>query len=288
MDNSSQNLISVGEVFTLLKSKLTLLIFLPTLVTILGVFYAINLPEIFESKGVYEIRVNKQSDSSGFLSALAGGNITGVLSNSSGSNVVIQSLKSKQNIIKFLILKDCKNNNYLEEVCNSFKQDKLYPSNVINYYLSRQDLEKYEKPYIKFNSSLKISSNEGLITIGYSAKTGQDAYSSLVSYINYINAVENNKKTNELNNSISFAELRLGSGGQNFLREAYSKTLQSFTYELSMLNMQEEYLLKSIDSPLIPVNKIAPNKRLIVILFFIGSLSFTIFFIVLRFFILKL
>ena len=288
MDNDAQNLISVGEIFTLLKSKLRLLIFLPTLVTILGIFYAINLPEIFESKGVYEIRANKQSDSSGLLSAIAGGNIAGALSNSSGSNVVIQSLKSKQNIIKFLILKDCKKNNYIEKVCNSFKQDKSYPSNVINYSLSRKNLEDYEKPYIKFNSSLKISSNEGLLTIGYSAPSGMDAYTSLVSYVEYINIIENNKKTNELNNSISFAELRLRSEGQNFLREAYSRTLQSFTHELSMLNMQEEYLLKSIDSPLIPVNKIAPNKRLIVILFFIGSLSFIIFFIVLRFFISKL
>lgn len=285
MSDIKDSMIPVGEVIDYLKGKIKIIIILPTILSIVGIFYAQNLPEIFESKGTYEIRENNKSDSSGFLSALSGGNISNILSSgANNSGTVIKILKSKENTIKFLLYTECQNNQYLDKSCESVEEKKEYPSNIIEYRLTKDDLRNFEKKYVIFGNSLGISSSDGLVTISYKSLSGDDAYETLISYINFINSTENYKKNEELNNSIFFAENQLVNANKNFIREAYSRTLESFTYELSMLNMQKEYLLKSIDSPLVPVKKIAPNKTLIVIIFFVGSLGLLMLILIVRFF----
>lgn len=279
------NLVSVGEIFEYLKHNIKKIIVFTIIGTSFGVFYALSLPEIFQSKGTYQIKSNNHSETNGIFSALAGGNISGILSGGpNNSNVAIQILKSKENIIKYLILKDCKND---PENCN-LNENKTYPQNIKDYTLTRNDLEKYEKSYIKFNTSLKISINEGLIFISYNSLSGIDSYDTLNNYMGFINDIEKNKKEEELENSIIFAESKITNNKKNFLKEAYSKNLESFTYELSMLNMQKEFLFKIIDSPLIPVKKVSPNKRIIVILFLFGSMGFALFVSIVRFFFNKL
>lgn len=279
------NMVSVGEIFEYLKLNIKKIIIITIIGTSFGVFYALSLPEIFQSKGSYQIKSNNQSETSGIFSALAGGNISGILSGGSTNlSLPIHILKSKENIIKYLMFKDCKND---LQNCN-IDDSKTYPKNFKDYSLTRNDLEKYEKSYNKFQQSLKISSDEGLVIISFSSLSGIDSYNNLNGYMDFINDIEKNKKEEELENSIIFAESQLANGNKNFLKEAYSKALESFTYELSMLNMQKEFLFKIIDSPLIPVKKVSPNKRIIVILFLFGSMSFVLFVIIVRFFISKI
>lgn len=288
MQTQKEEMINFGEILSYYRKKIKLIILVPSIFSIVGIIYSISLPEIFESKGTYEIRSDNKSNSEGILSSLAGGNFSNLIGGSTtSSNKIIQVLRSKENIIKFIFNQDCKKNNSKTGKCIFFEKDNLFPKNLLEYKLTKEDLVQYDKKYLNFSNNIDLSVDDTLITIKYKSVEPSDSYITLVNYINFINLIENYKKKIEVQNSINFAENQLRTGNKTFLKDAYSSALESFTYELSILYMHEDYLLKSLDAPLIPVKKIAPAKTIIVIVFFIGSIGLLLFVLTARFFLKK-
>ena len=281
--------LSIDNVILILKKRWKVFLSLNLTVLICGFFYIKNLDNIYISQAIltpnnYDLS-ESASISSSFsgLSSLAGLNMskTSVSSTDKG----IQLLKSLDFFSYIQERKDIKpllfavkswnpRNNLLtydESLYDANKKEWIrrvsFPKKVIP-----SDQEAYKKFLDDFNVNRDKST--GLIILSYSHKSPHVAQEILLTVIQYINHMIKEKERDRLLRSIDYLNLKLLERSPVEVRDALSRLIESQTKSLMLLEVDSEYFLRTLDSPVVPEDKYLPNRKNMMLLLLMVSFLF--------------
>jgi uncharacterized protein involved in exopolysaccharide biosynthesis len=282
-NNFAEDEVDLKELFAALwQGKWVILSFVLT-ATVVAVFYAVSLPNIYKSEALLApVEENSSSGLSalagqfGGLASLAGINLSGA---SSGKvTIALELLKSRQFLGEFI-----EKNNLKPEIMASIGWDQS--KNILVYdtdiYIHEQkkwvrdvkppkqqepSLLEAQKKFLEDNLIVSQDKDSGLVKLSvkhYSPHLAQELVSKL---IKAINKQMRQKDIAEAQNSI------------DYLKEALRKTdiadMQSVFYQLiekqqqtkMLANVREEYVLKVLDPPVVAEEKSEPKRAIIVLL----------------------
>jgi uncharacterized protein involved in exopolysaccharide biosynthesis len=262
------------ELFLVIWNKKIFIGAFTTIAAILSVMYSLSLSNIYTSKALLAPASQKDSLSSkiGNLSPLA--SISGIsLPSDTGSKSqeAIERIKSFEFFSTYFLP-----NINLEDIMATKKwipEDNIliYDSNVFNEVTGKW-VKKIEpsaqQAYEVYQQTMSVTEDKktSFITIRidhHSPVISKEWASIIIKQIN-----ESMRKADEdaSKKAISFLNERARSANVQFLKEAISKLLENQMQTLMLTTSNEYYVLKIIDSPIIPEKKSKPSRAIICIL----------------------
>lgn len=247
---------------------------------IISVIFALSLSDIYTSKTLLAPASKEDSLSSklGSISSIASlGGISLPTSSGSKTDEAIERIKSFEFFSNYFLP-----NIKLENIMATKKwiaqdnsliyDEKLFDVNTSKWVRNvsypkkviPSDQEAYE--IYKEIVSISVDKNKSFITISIDHHSPEIAKKWVDIIIYQIN--ESMRKVDENNSqkAISFLNETAQSTNIQSLREAIVKLLENQTQILMLTNSNKYYVLKIIDSPIIPENKSKPGRALICIL----------------------
>ena len=305
-NNSSNqdNEIDLLELFRILWKGKFIIICATSLMSIYGVIYSLNLPNIFESKAIL-VQSNESSNMSSSLRQLSGiGKIAGI--NIPGSNDTEDSngKKALQKLISLSFFKNSVLPNIFLPDLMAFK-DWDYKTNTLNYQESIYDydssnwIRSYSYPYKQIPSpqesfevfmdhfALSKDSKTGFVTITIRHQSPYIAKKWVEVLISQVNSFYRKKDRLASEKSVAYLNKQIALTSLSEVKEVISQLLQKETQKLALIEANEYYVFDYIDPPAVMEIKSEPRRSIICIMFaFVGGVLGGVI-VLLRFFLLK-
>ena len=244
-----------------------------------SIFYALSLPNIYTSSALLQLKSDEGNSSSlgsryGGLASLAGVSLpTG--GNEKGS-YIIETIKSRE-FIQHLITFD----GVMENLMASKKYDHISTKIIYDENLFDESTKKWRLDNSS-NKSLKPSylmvkdvydelvdiqqdNDSGFISINFSHTSPYFAYYFTDLIINQLNLVAKTRDFNEATNALIFLENRLLVTINNETKTVINNLMSAQLQKIMLSSLDDDYLLRSIDSPFIPEIKSSPSRSLVCI-----------------------
>ena len=282
MDNPNHETIShEGELDLLQLFKILWLyklqvVGLTLIFAISSVFYALSLPNIYESESVLTPvqQGSGQGSQAGGLAALVGINL-----NDAGGNNVDVTLETSKSFDFFKYLNEKRDiAKYISAVDNySYGEDKLYFNEEIynseeekwvvdaNGKSSQPPLLKSYKVFKKDHFSYVRDKITGLIEFKFEHQSPQVAKNVLDFIIKDLNQYIRDREIIESRDSIKFIELQISKTPVPEVRKALAKLVELKAQKMMIGETTDEYALKIIQSPIEPLAPAYPSRRVICI-----------------------
>jgi|SaaInlStandDraft_1057018.scaffolds.fasta_scaffold05625_4 uncharacterized protein involved in exopolysaccharide biosynthesis len=278
-NNSFEDEINIKELFIALWSKKYLIVSFTSIFAILGILYSLSLPNIYTSKSLLAPMAENDSLTSklGNISSFAAvGGINLPSSQSDKTKEALARIKSFEFFSNHFLP-----NIKLENIIASKKwlsdKDKLiYDKNLFDIetrtWIQNDSNASYSSPTdqqafkaYKEKISITIDPDTSYITISadhHSPKVAKDWVNLIIFQIN-----ESMRKIDaeDAERSIIFLNDSSNKTNVQSLREAYSTLLEEQIQILMLSASSKYYVLKVIDSPIVPELKSKPNRTLICI-----------------------
>ena len=264
-------------------------------------FYSISLPDIYTSKSTL-VPVEKDSQSSSALQSYSGlASLAGI---NLPENAFSQSIEATEKLQSFeFFRKNFLPNIFLPNLIAVSKWDRktnniIYDSNIYDYEnnlwtrkvkfpqeASPSEQEAYE--YFQEIFNLSSDSDTGFLTleIKHPSPIISKSWNNLI--ITEINREYRESDKIMASSSIKYLIDQISSTNYAEIKQVLSQLIQNETQKLMLVEINEEYVFKILDSPVAPEEKSSPSRTLISLLgLFLGFFISCIFFI-LRFVIQK-
>ena len=290
------------ELFSLLWLNKNFIIIFSLFVSLLAVLYSLSLPNIYTAKTLI---VPSQSSAApnygaqyGGLSSMAG--ITGPISgNNEKLDIALNLIKSKklldrlkqyESFLPNLLAANSWNMKkntivYDEKLYNS--KDKVWIRNVSPPF---KQIPSSQEALGKFLKLVSISQNtkDQLITLNVSHVSPVVAQQWSIWILNEINDVVADMDITNSKASIEYLNEKISTTPYSELKVMFYQLIQEATQSMMLAEVYPEYVLKTIDPPVIPELKSQPKRSLISILGFLIGGILSILIVIVRKYILNL
>ncbi|GAA0670399.1 Wzz/FepE/Etk N-terminal domain-containing protein [Rheinheimera tangshanensis] len=264
--------------FMVWQGKTFIIIFV-SIVSIISVFYAVTLKNIYKSEVLVASTGQQQgggmlSGQLGGLAALAGVNIGG----SNGvdkTTLALETIKSRQFVSKFIldhnILVELMAANNWDAANNSLMIDqKLYDSKA-SMWVRKVSFPKKAEPSMQeayktfmegFNASKDAKS--GIITLSFKHYSPYFAKQILDWIVFDINEEMKIKDIQESERSINYLEKQIAKTNISEVKSTLSSLIEEQTKTLMLANTRSEYMFKVVDPAIVAEDRFEPKRSLIV------------------------
>tara|TARA_X000001036_G_scaffold398591_1_gene401600 strand:+ start:5152 stop:6030 length:879 start_codon:yes stop_codon:yes gene_type:complete len=265
----------------LLEKKLTI-ISISSIFFLASCLFALSQENIFQASGLYKEAVvadaQPRFNGSGLSSVAA---LAGITSGSSNNRMpeAVEIINSHVFLTNFI-----KKYEYQEEV---FASIKINSNNSIVYdpdiYDSSQNKwvegELSDKDLFKRISSDLYTSRDritGFTRVSYRHLSPYFAKEFLDNLIFELNDQMRRNDLTEYSKAIVYLNVKLGNEMVDSQRAIISSLIQNYLQKETIASISDEYVLKSIEPPYINLQKIGPNRKLIVIAFTILGIAISV------------
>jgi|TARA_B110001452_G_scaffold189236_1_gene159467 LPS O-antigen subunit length determinant protein (WzzB/FepE family) len=273
--------VNVLDIAYLLWDKKLFITSFTSIAAIISVLYALYLPSIYTSTALLAPSNNQESGMGGGLGQYAGvASLAGIsLPGSSGEKSVeaVQRIQSFEFFEKYLLP--------TISLQNLMAIDKWHPAtNTISYLEEDFDIESQQwvrpaiyplssKPssqeaYRVFSKLLSIDEDKltGFINISIEHQSPYIAQKWVQQIITQINESMREIEKAETTKSVDFLNRQIANIFYEEVRQAISALIQQQVKNLMVIESNEYYVLKILDSPIVPERRSAPVRSLIAIL----------------------
>ena len=295
--NDFDEKIDLRELFYVLLSGKWIIVSVTTLVSIIGVYYSLLLPNIYESKALL-VPVNSSSSIAGALGSysglagLAGINIPsgGDEGNSAKAIKKISSLSFfENNILTNIYLPDLIAVKSWDSETNIVAFDENIYDTITNTWVRDYSYLGLQKPsaqlsFAVFKSShltLNEDKKSGFITLSIKHQSPFVAKQWVELIVNEINSFYRQKDKLESEKAVSYLNRQISMTSLSEIKQVLAQLLQEETKKLTLIEANEFYVFDYIDPPAVMEQKSEPDRALICILIAIfgGMLSVLLVFI---------
>jgi len=285
--------IDLFEVLHFAWKKKIFIISLTSLFTLISIVYSLFLPNIYISSALLTTTDQNKSNM-GMLSQYSSmASLAGISIPSNEDNKTLEAIERIKSFDFFnevflpsILLEDLMAVDSWNSDDNSLKyNDKHYDSNA-QKWVRKVSYPKFTKPsaqeaFDEYKNIMTISKNKSFIRLSIKHQSpyiAQKWTELIVENINKLMAEEDKKRTSQ---SISFLNNQASKVNYEEVKQAISLLLQEQMKALMLAEANEDYIFKTVSSPIAPELKSEPKRSLIVILASLGGffLSLTIVFV---------
>lgn len=275
--------IDLRELFLTLWNAKWLIAVITSLFTVASVVYALSSTEIYRAEALLAPAAQQES-SGGAISNLAGqfgglASLAGI--NLSGGSAVdkttlaLETIKSRQFLASFI-----ERHNVLVPLFAANSWNGAPDGLVINtelYDLTtnqwHRDVEPPRTPepslqeaHERFNAILDVEKDEtGLVRISVNHLSPYVAAEWVTWLVEDVNAYMKQRDIAEAQKSISFLQRQIDQTSLAEMRQMLFGLIQEQTRTITLAEVRDEYVLRTVDPALPPEERTSPNRKLIVI-----------------------
>jgi LPS O-antigen subunit length determinant protein (WzzB/FepE family) len=281
-NNNYDHEIDLQELFSILWLGKRIIILMTLFISILGVVYSLNLPNIYKSTAILS-PANSSSSISKSLQNYAGlAGLAGVSLPSSTENTnaiqAMQKLKSlsffESSIFPNIFLPDLMAVETWDSKTNTINyKNELYDKKtstwVRNYSYPRQKIPSAQESYKVFRTehfSVSKDSRTDFITINIKHQSPFVAKKWIDLIVNKINSFYRQKDKLDSEKAVSYLNKQISSTNLAEVKEAISQIIQDETRKLALIEAKEYYVFDYIDPPAVMELKSEPQRALICIM----------------------
>jgi LPS O-antigen subunit length determinant protein (WzzB/FepE family) len=284
ISKENNNEIDLKEIFeTLWHGKLIIMFFI-LLFSFAGIYYSLSIPNIYKSEALVTIADNQDSNLSKMSSQFGGlASLAGIdVPSDNGVNKeemalgIIQSREFLKHLITFKDVvpqlmaaksydRDSKKTIFDEEIYDH-KIDKWLREPTKYKEIKPSYLEIHKK-YISEHLVIFKDTETGFISIGIKHVSPDFSYYFLNLIIQELNTIARLKDSKEAKDSLEYLKNELLRTDNHNIKISIHRLIESQIQTLALLNVRQDYLLKSIDNPFVPEIKYEPNRALICFIF---------------------
>ena len=292
INNQYDDAVDLKEILQILFNKKILIGFLTLFFAIVSVFAAISMSDVYKSSSLLAPTSQDESLSSslGGLSSLAG--IAGVslpAGSISDSQIAVKRIESfeffSKNFLPSIKLEDLMAEKKWIPQENKLIYDKDIFDESSNKWVRKVSYPKKTIPssqeaFKEFKKALSINQDEetGLVYLSIEHISPHVAKEWMDVIIYNINECMREIDKEDAQNSINFLSDSIKTTNSQSIKLVFSKLMESQMQTLMLASSNEDYIFKTINSPIVPEEKSGPNRAFICI---VGTLFGFIFSIIL-------
>lgn len=283
-NNESSDELELSILFKGVWSSRNFIIILSIIGAVFSVFYALSIQNTYRSEATVLIESNKVESGLSQYSGLA--SMAGISLGDSSvdrKNEVMQIMLSRQFINKFANERDIfiplfafgeLSSNKETYTLNEDIYDLKNSAWVDGAFLTKDGNPSYQEVYDEFVDHLKITEDfkTGFINISYTHPSPLIAKQWLTWLIedtnNYIKAYD----IQQSEKALAYLEEKLIKSSLPDINKALVAMNQEELRKMMLINIKDEYIIRTIDPPLLPLKKIAPSRASLCII--ISSITF--------------
>ena len=279
-DDSLDNQIDIDiyELFSVVWKKKLFIFSVVSFTTLLGILYALYLPNIYTSSALLAPADEAKSNAN-MLSQFSGiAGLAGVSLPSDGKDLpleAIERIKSYEFFVKFvlpnILLQDLMALESWDPLTNNIYYKNSHFDNgkwVRNVSYPLSVIPSNQEAYRSFKKIMTISQNKKtsfvLITIEHQSPYIAKQWTDVI--IKAINKSMRDEEKNKALKSIEFLNTQFLKVNYEEIKQAISFLQQEQMKSMMLIEANEDYIFKFIDSPIVPEIKSEPKRSLIVIL----------------------
>lgn len=296
--NNFDNGIDLQELFYVLFRGKWIIVFVTTLITIIGVTYSLLLPNIYESKAL----LASTSSSNGISNALRGysgiASLAGVSlpgdgddSNTAKAIAKISSLSFfESDILPSIFLPNLMALKSWNPKTNSLIYDEaiyIKDSNtwVRNSSKTQKMIPTAQESFRKFNEDHLVISEDnktGFITISIKHQSPYIAKKWTELIVSQINSFYRQEDKVESEKAVSFLNQKIETTNLSEVKQSVADLLQEEIQKLTLIEANKFYVFSYIDSPAVMEKKSEPARALICILFALMGMLLSTFIVLIK------
>lgn len=292
INNQYDDAVDLKEILQILFNKKILIGFLTLFFAVVSVFAAISMSDVYKSSSLLAPTSQDESLSSslGGLSSLAG--IAGVslpAGSISDSQIAVKRIESfeffSKNFLPSIKLEDLMAEKKWIPQENKLIYDKDIFDESSNKWVRKVSYPKKTIPssqeaFKEFKKALSINQDEetGLVYLSIEHISPHVAKEWMDVIIYNINERMREIDKEDAQNSINFLSDSIKTTNSQSIKLVFSKLMESQMQTLMLASSNEDYIFKTINSPIVPEEKSGPNRAFICI---VGTLFGFIFSIIL-------
>ena len=292
INNQYDDAVDLKEILQILFNKKILISFLTLFFAVVSVFAALSMSDVYKSSSLLAPTSQDESLSSslGGLSSLAG--IAGVslpAGSISDSQIAVKRIESfeffSKNFLPSIKLEDLMAEKKWIPQENKLIYDKDIfdePSNkwVRKVSYPKKTIPSSQEAFKEFKKALSINQDEetGLVYLSIEHISPHVAKEWMDVIIYNINERMREIDKEDAQNSINFLSDSIKTTNSQSIKLVFSKLMESQMQTLMLASSNEDYIFKTINSPIVPEEKSGPNRAFICI---VGTLFGFIFSIIL-------
>jgi uncharacterized protein involved in exopolysaccharide biosynthesis len=258
--------IDLLELFDVLWSGKKIIVAVTALFTVGAIIYSLLQTEIYRAEVLLAPSQNRQSSSP--LSAQLGGAaaLVGINVGQSGGNQIqsiLATIRSREFILKFVA------ENNLREALFSLSSD-------------AEGQPTDWQVYRKFSGILSITrdSGAGLIRVALKWPDPVEAAEWANLIVAAINLHEKARDVSEAKNAIEYLQGQLASTQLVEMQQVFYQLIESQTRVIMLADVRDEYVFRIIDPAVVPDQRIAPERKVMVIVGLISGTALSMMFVV--------
>lgn len=280
-ESSRNEELDLREFFNILWQGKWYVICITILFTLLGVFYALNLPNMYKSVGIYAPA--KKDGAVGGMAGQLGGlaSIAGVSLGGGESNDIDQAIAL---IVSWPFLDKVISDNELKPLIMGVKNwnrqtgDLIWDEHIYNplidEWLGEPTLNGNVEPnsyevYLKFREMISLDFNikTSMLTLSVEYFSPDLAKEWLRIIIKAINEEFRSRDILQATKSIEYLEAEISKTRITEMQIMFYDMIETQMTTLMLAEVDEEYLLKTVVPPKVPELKSSPSRTLILLLF---------------------
>ena len=273
LDKNNQFEIEISELFSVIWSRKLLISFITSLFAIGSVLYAISLPNIYSSYGVLAPAQGKNAASSllnqySGMASLAG--ISLGSNNTDRSSEAIERMRSYDFFSEIILPEINYENLVAVEAWELSSNTIIYDDQVFNNNNKKwvNGMPSYQDGYEIFNDILDIYQDKKTFFISISIKHKSPyiskSWTELV--IKKINSSMRDIERNNTSKSVEFLNNQIKKVSYSEIREAIASIQETQIRSLMLIESNEDYIFKTLNTPIVPEKKSEPKRSIIAIL----------------------
>ena len=296
--NNFEDDIDLMELFHVLWRGKKIIVFITAFVSIIGIIYSIQLPNIYESKATLTSTDSSSSISNSMqnfsrLSGIAGINLPNGADNSISAQALerVKSLSFfENNIFPKIFLPDLMAFKSWDYITNThIYDDKIYNADTNVWvrdfsYPHKQIPSAQESFNVFITNHLNISedTNTGFISLKIKHQSPYIAKKWAKLIVNEVNTFYRSKDKSESEKSVDYLNKKIAVTNFSQVKEAVAQLLQQETKKLALIEANEFYVYEYIDPPVVMEIKSEPRRAFICILSALLGGMLSILFVLIR------
>ena len=292
----AENEIDLVELFKIIWKRKIFIFSITLIFSILSILYSLSLQNIYQSRALLVPSEAKENMSSRLAnySSLAGGlglNISGVERNK--SQEAIERIKTLEFFSDFvlpnILLEDLLAVKSWDSKGNQIKYNKNLFNKETNKWVKKSNnnltsIPSAQEAFKEYKSILSIEQDSlsSFITISINHKSPYLAKEWLDIIIFNINESMREEDKREASASINYLKEAASTTNVQSLKDAISNLLEMQMQTLMLASSNKDYVLKTINSPYVPEEKVEPSRAIICIFGALVGALFSIFIIIIQ------
>lgn len=297
--NENSNEIDLKEIVQSLWNGKIIILCLSLIFSFLGIYYSLSLPNIYKSEALVSIvdeDSNKFSTTASQYSGLA--SLAGVNLPSGNSiskdDLAIEIIKSREFLKHLITFEDVMPQLMAAKSYDHISKKTVFDEEIYDYEkdIWLREPSKYlkikptyleiHKRYISEHLVILKDSKTGFVSIGIKHISPEFSYYFLNLIIQELNNIVRLKNLKEAEDSIKYLKNRLTMTDNSNVRMSINRLIETQIQVLTLSNIRQEYLLKTIDAPFLPETKHEPNRAQICLIFSFFGLIISCFVVLFR------